>query len=357
VITSYDLLKKDVEHYAGRLFHYFAIDEAQYIKNQNTKCAQAVKQIECRQRFALTGTPIENRLSELWSIFDFLMPGYLYGYARFRQKFELPVVKNEDEGAREQLRRLISPFIMRRLKAEVLSELPPKVSTVVPVRLEGEQRNIYDATLSLGLRQLRSETADAKTGEAKLRIFALLTRLRQLCCDPSLCCEGYRGPSAKLEACLELLSEAKSSGQRVLLFSQFASMLDIIRKRLNEEGISSMLLRGSTPKEKRLDMAERFNAGEADAFLISLKAGGTGLNLTGANVVIHYDPWWNMAAQEQATDRAHRIGQTRSVQVCKLIAAGTIEERILSLQERKGGLASIIEGGGEQSLLNMSVGT
>ncbi len=355
VITSYDLLKRDAEHYAGRPFHYFAIDEAQYIKNQNTKCAQAVKLIECRQRFALTGTPIENRLSELWSIFDFLMPGYLYGYARFRQKFELPVVKNEDEGAREQLRRLISPFILRRLKTEVLSELPPKVCSVVPVRLEGEQRSIYDAALNLGLRQLRSETADAKAGEAKLKIFALLTRLRQLCCDPSLCYEGYDGPSAKLEACLELLAEAKGSGQRALLFSQFASMLDIIRKRLDEAGISSMLLRGSTPKEKRLDMAERFNAGEADVFLISLKAGGTGLNLTGASLVIHYDPWWNMAAQEQATDRAHRIGQTRSVQVYKLIAAGTIEERILSLQEKKSGLASIIEGGGERSLFGMSV--
>ncbi len=357
VITSYDLLKKDIEQYSQKQFHYFAIDEAQYIKNQNTKSAQSVKQIVCRQRFALTGTPIENRLSELWSIFDFLMPGYLYGYTRFRQKFELPVVKNEDENAREHLRRLIAPFVLRRLKTEVLTELPPKVNTVIPVELDMEQRTLYTAAMTVGLRELKNseQTPKAKTGEAKMKIFAFMTRLRQICCDPSLCYEDYKGESAKLETCIELLSEAKNGGHKVLLFSQFTSMLSIIRKRLDSEGISYMVLQGSTPKEKRLEMVERFNEGNTDVFLISLKAGGTGLNLTGANVVIHYDPWWNMAAQEQATDRAHRIGQTQSVQVYKLIAANTIEERILKLQEMKGDLASVIDADGEQPLMNMSV--
>jgi SNF2 family DNA or RNA helicase len=283
--------------------------------------------------------------------------GYLYGYTRFRQKFELPIVKNEDENARAQLRKLIAPFVLRRLKTEVLTELPPKVNTVIPIDLDREQRTLYTAAMTVGLKELKNseQTFKAKTGEAKMKIFALMTRLRQICCDPSLCYEDYKGESSKLEACMELLSEAKNGGHKVLLFSQFTSMLSIIRKRLDGEGISYMVLQGSTPKEKRLGMVERFNEGNTDVFLISLKAGGTGLNLTGANVVIHYDPWWNMAAQEQATDRAHRIGQTQSVQVYKLIAANTIEEKILRLQEMKGDLASVIEADGEQPLMNMSV--
>lgn len=354
VITSYDLLKRDIEHYSDKQFHYFAIDEAQFIKNQGTKSAQSVKQIVCRQRFALTGTPIENRLSELWSIFDFLMPGYLYSYNRFKERFEQPVVKNNDEHARAHLKRLISPFILRRVKSEVLSELPPKVNSVISVDMDTEQRNLYNAALITGLQKFKSSAADMQAGEAKLQIFALLTRLRQLCCHPALCFEDYKGESAKLEACMELLSEAKNGGHKVLLFSQFTSMLSILKKRLEQEGFSYMLLQGSTPKEKRLKMVDSFNEDDTDVFLISLKAGGTGLNLTGADIVIHFDPWWNMAAQDQATDRAHRIGQTHSVQVYKLIAANTIEEKILKLQEMKGDLASVIDSNGEQTIMNMS---
>ena len=354
VITSYDLLKRDIENYTDKQFHYFAIDEAQFIKNQGTKSAQSVKQIVCKQRFALTGTPIENRLSELWSIFDFLMPGYLYSYSRFKERFEQPVVKNNDEHARAHLRRLITPFVLRRLKSEVLSELPPKVNSVISVDMDTEQRNIYNATMISGLQKLKSTAPDMQAGEAKMQIFALLTRLRQLCCHPSLCLEDYTGESAKLEACMELLNEAKDGGHKVLLFSQFTSMLSILKKRLEQENISYMVLQGSTPKEKRIKMVDSFNEDETDVFLISLKAGGTGLNLTGADIVIHFDPWWNMAAQDQATDRAHRIGQTRSVQVYKLIAADTIEEKILKLQEMKGDLASVIDSDGDKNIMNMS---
>ncbi|MDD3334443.1 MAG: SNF2 helicase associated domain-containing protein [Eubacteriales bacterium] len=344
LVTSYDLLRRDEMLYRGMQFHYCIIDEAQYIKNHVTKNAQAVKNIASVQRFALTGTPVENRLSELWSIFDFLMPGYLFNYNRFRQRFELPIVKNKDENSRAQLRRMIAPFLLRRLKKDVLTELPPKETTIVPVELSEEQHKVYLAASITGLQKLRSGSGDSNPGERKLQVLALLTRLRQLCCDPSLCFEDYKGGSAKLEACMELVLQAQSGGHKVLLFSQFTSMLAILEKRLKEEGVSYDLLQGSTPRDKRLEMAERFNENDTTVFLISLKAGGTGLNLTGADVVIHYDPWWNLAAQEQATDRAYRIGQTRHLQVYKLIAAETIEEKIIKLQEMKGDLASIIEG-------------
>lgn len=344
-ITSYDLLRRDVEAYAGARFQYFAIDEAQYIKNRATKNAQAAKRIESRYRFALTGTPIENRLSELWSIFDFLMPGYLYSYARFRERFETPIAKNDDAEARADLRRFIAPFILRRLKRDVLSELPPKVTTVSTVRLEGEQRKVYEAYAMKAAGEL-DEMEKSAQGERRMKVLAMLTRLRQLCCDPALCLENYEGPSAKLEACMELVNEAVDGGHKVLLFSQFTSMLEIIQKKLLAENVSFFSLTGDTPREERLSLVNRFNADDTGVFLISLKAGGTGLNLTGADTVILYDPWWNIAAQDQAADRAHRIGQEKSVQVYKLIAQNTVEEKILALQKRKGELADVIEGEG-----------
>lgn len=351
-ITSYDLLRRDVEAYKSVRFRYFAIDEAQYIKNRATKNAQAAKQIECQTRFALTGTPIENRLSELWSIFDFLMPGYLFSYARFRERFETPISKNDDDAARQDLRRLIAPFILRRLKKDVLSELPPKVTTVSTVRLEGEQRKVYEAYAMKAAGEL-DEMENGAQNERRMKVFAMLTRLRQLCCDPSLCLENYGGTSAKLDACMNLLAEAVDGSHKVLLFSQFTSMLDIIKKRLDREKITYYTLTGDTPKKERLARVNRFNEDETSVFLISLKAGGTGLNLTGADTVILYDPWWNTAAQDQATDRAHRIGQEKSVQVYKLIAKNTVEEKILALQKRKGELADVIEGEGTQ-LTDMS---
>jgi len=346
VITSYDMLKRDIELYSGKKFYYEIIDEAQYIKNHSTQNAKSVKAITADHRFALTGTPIENRLSELWSIFDFLMPGYLYGYQKFKKRFEIPAVRNGDENAVEQLRKMVSPFILRRLKSEVLSELPPKSETVLRVTMEGDQRKLYAANTALIKKQLADES-ESGFEQRRFHILAMLTKLRQICCDPSLCYEDYKGPNAKLDICMELLRESTEGGHKVLLFSQFTSMLAMIEEKLAEEGISYFVLKGDTPKEKRAQLVERFNNDRTQVFLISLKAGGTGLNLTGADVVIHFDPWWNVAAQNQATDRSHRIGQKNSVQVYKLVMQDSIEEKILELQESKKELAEAVVSGQE----------
>lgn len=345
VITSYDLLKRDIPQYDHKEFRYQILDEAQYIKNHTTQNARAVKAVRSRQRFALTGTPIENRLSELWSIFDYLMPGFLFSYSRFRERFEVPIVKNGDPGALERLSRMTGPFILRRLKKEVLKELPDKTETVLYATMEEEQRQVYLANAALAREKLSEDISSKKAGggeKNKMAVLAMLTRLRQICCDPALCYENYGGGSAKLESCMELLTEAVAAGHKVLLFSQFTSMLAILEERLKKEGLRFFTLQGSTSKEKRAAMVDSFNTDGTDVFLISLKAGGTGLNLTGADVVIHYDPWWNLSAQNQATDRAHRIGQKNSVQVYKLIAKDTIEEKIQQLQESKKELADAV---------------
>lgn len=342
LITSYDLLKRDIDRYREKNFRYQIIDEAQYIKNQGTQNAKAVKAIKSRQRFALTGTPVENRLSELWSIFDFLMPAYLYTYKKFKETYETPIVKSGDQDRMERLRKQVSPFMLRRLKSNVLKELPEKVETVVYAQMEDEQKKLYLANLAKTKLEINKNINEKGFEASKIAILALLTRLRQICCHPALCYEDYKSESAKLEVCIELLTEAISSGHKVLLFSQFTSMLDIIENRLKKEGISCFMLTGSTSKEKRMELVDRFNTNGTQVFLISLKAGGTGLNLTGADVVIHYDPWWNIAAQNQATDRTHRIGQKNSVQVYKLIEKGTVEEKILKLQENKRDLADAI---------------
>ncbi|NLG26173.1 MAG: DEAD/DEAH box helicase family protein, partial [Clostridiales bacterium] len=341
-ITSYDLVKRDVERHRAHTYLYLVIDEAQYIKNRFTQNARSVKAIEARHRLALTGTPIENHLGELWSIFDFLMPGYLYSDRKFRDRFETPIVKADDQAARRQLHRLASPFILRRLKRDVLKELPPKTETVLYATMEGEQRRLYLANLAQVRRKVQDELVQAGIERNRIAVLALLTRLRQLCCDPRLCYEDYDGGSAKLELCMEVLREAKAGGHRLLLFSQFTSMLELIRRRMDEQGFRYSVLTGDTPKEERMRLVDAFNQGGDDAFLISLKAGGTGLNLTGADVVVHYDPWWNVAAQNQATDRAHRIGQSRGVQVYQLIAADSVEEKMLALQERKRDLADAV---------------
>ena len=338
LVTSYDLLKRDVEAYAAHRFHYVVLDEAQYIKNHTTQNARAVKRLDAAQRFALTGTPVENRLSELWSIFDFLMPGFLFSYPKFRERFELPAVRDGDREALAALSRLCAPFLLRRLKREVLEELPPKTETVCRIPLGDVQRKTY-AAAALAMR----EELQQKDAPSRLQALTMLTRLRQICCDPSLCYENYRGESAKLARCVELVREAVETGHRVLLFSQFTSMLAILERRLNEENVPFYTLQGSTPRDKRAAMVTAFNSEQgAPVFLISLKAGGTGLNLTAADVVIHYDPWWNVAAQNQAADRAHRIGQQRPVQVYKLIAENTVEERITDLQRQKQSLADAV---------------
>lgn len=342
LVTSYDMLKRDIALYEPMHFRYHILDEAQYIKNSTTQNARAVKLIRAAQRFALTGTPMENRLSELWSIFDFLMPGLLFSYTKFRARFEQPILRGQDTRALEWLGQMVSPFILRRLKRDVLTELPPKTERVLPATMDTAQRQVYLATLQ----ELRGQLVNGGrlSGQSRMTVLAMLTRLRQICCDPRLCCEGYTGESCKLEACMELVREAADGGHKALLFSQFTSMLELLRHRLDEEGIPYYLLQGSTPKEERARLVEAFNSDTTPVFLISLKAGGTGLNLTGADVVIHYDPWWNLSVQNQATDRAYRIGQKNPVQVVRLIARDTIEERILRLQEDKWQLAESVVG-------------
>lgn len=343
VITSYDLLKRDMDCYKELHFAMQFIDEAQYIKNQTTQVSKAVKAVKASVKFALTGTPIENRLSELWSIFDYLMPGLLYTYRKFREDLEAPIVQEQDEISLKRLQRMIRPFILRRLKKEVLKELPDKLEEVVYSKMEGEQLKLYTANVRNLKDSLENQSEEEfKTG--KLEILAELTKLRQLCCDPSLCYENYKGESAKLLVCMELIENAVNGGHKILLFSQFTSMLERIEEKLCSLGISYYTLTGKTVKSKRRQLVEQFNKDDTSLFLISLKAGGTGLNLTAADIVIHYDPWWNLAAQNQATDRAHRIGQKNIVTVYKLIAKHSIEEKILRLQETKRGLADQIVG-------------
>lgn len=353
MVTSYDLLKRDIASYEGIVFDYEVIDEAQYIKNHTTAAAKAVKLVESRNRFALTGTPIENRLSELWSIFDYLMPGFLYRYEVFKREFETQIVKYDNEQAVERLRRMVSPFILRRLKGEVLKDLPEKIEEVRYSKFESEQQKLYDAQV-IHMQRKIAEQDPEEFQKNKLEIFKELTRLRQICCDPSLCFENYHGGAAKLDSCLELIDSAIESGHKILLFSQFTTMLAHIRAELDKKNICYYEITGSTPKEKRVQMVKKFNQDDTPLFLISLKAGGTGLNLTGADVVIHYDPWWNVAAQNQATDRAHRIGQTKVVSVYKLIMKHSIEEKILKLQESKQDLADQIISGDVGSMTNLT---
>ncbi|MBQ6835065.1 MAG: DEAD/DEAH box helicase, partial [Lachnospiraceae bacterium] len=274
-------------------------------------------------------------------IFDYLMPGFLFTSQKFKRMFETPIVRDGDEEALSMLRKMTGPFIMRRLKKDVLKELPDKLETVLYSAMEGEQKRLYQANAAL-LKEQILNSADGDFGKERLQILAELMKLRQICCEPSLCLKGYKSGSAKLETCMELLENGTNAGHKILLFSQFTSMLDIIAKRLKKEKISYYMLTGSTTKKDRMQMVTSFQKDDVSVFLISLKAGGTGLNLTAADIVIHYDPWWNVAAQNQATDRAHRIGQENQVTVFKLITKSTIEENILKLQEMKQNLADTV---------------
>ena len=325
------------------------IDEAQYIKNHSTQAAKAVKGIDSEVRYALTGTPVENSLAELWSIFDYIMPGYLFGYTSFKKSFETPIVKNKDSEAVVSLQKIVSPFILRRMKKEVLTELPEKTETILYSDMSTEQSKLYSANV-LSIKNTLRESADE---QEKLKILAMLTRLRQICCDPSIAFDDYEGGSGKLDLCCELVEECVNSGHKLLIFSQFTTMLDRIAERLNEMEISFFMLTGSTKPRERLNMVNKFNKDDTNVFLISLKAGGTGLNLTGADIVIHYDPWWNVSAENQASDRVYRIGQKRNVQIYKLITRGTIEEKICDLQKNKAELAELAVSG-EGNIMRMS---
>jgi len=343
-VTSYDLLKRDISDYQNIKFQIQVIDEAQYIKNASAQAAKAVKVIDAGFKVALTGTPIENRLSELWSIFDYLLPGFLYNYSRFRNEFETRIVGNNNKEAMERLKRMIQPFVLRRLKKDVLTDLPDKIEKVVYASMEGEQKKLYQAHAGR-LKLFLEEQSEAELKMAKLYVLSELTKLRQLCCNPGLLYENYNADSSKLDLCLETIKMAAESGHKVLVFSQFTSNFELLEERLEKEQLSWYCLTGSTKKENRLFLVEQFNKNKVPVFLISLKAGGTGLNLTAADIVIHYDPWWNLAVQNQATDRAHRIGQKNTVTVYKLIMKDTIEEKIIELQEKKSDLAEQVLGG------------
>lgn len=351
IVTSYDYLRRDIEAYELVQFHFIVLDEAQYIKNHTTKNASVVKRLQGAHRFALTGTPIENSLAELWSIFDFLMPGYLYHYHYFRKTYEKEIVRYHNEEVSKKLKRMVEPFILRRIKKEVLQELPDKIEQIQYLEFEEEEEKLYLANLASINQELQQklqmETLD------KFQLLAMMTRLRQLCCDARLLYETSNGPSSKLAGCMELLRNAKANGKKVLLFSSFTSLLDLIEQELVRENFQYLMLTGETEKEKRRTYVQQFQQEQADVFLISLKAGGTGLNLTAAEVVIHFDPWWNMSAQNQATDRAYRIGQTKNVQVYKLIMKNTIEEKIVKLQEKKMALSDAFTTGNEGSITGM----
>ena len=352
IVASYDRVRIDGSFLQPVGWGMVVLDEAQRIKNHATKTTRAVKRLRAPLRFALTGTPIENRLSELWSIFDFLMPGLLGSYERFRERYELGIL-GEDEEAAARLRALVEPFLLRRRKADVLTDLPAKTEMVRYVPLSAEQRRLYDGAeqrLREDLNAQKRQNASranrrghlAEAEKSSVEVLAELTRLRQIALDPALVFENYRGGAEKLGAIMELVAEAQEADRKVLVFSQFTSYLSVLADELDRRGLAHFTITGATPKRERVERVKRFNEDDTPVFLVSLKAGGTGLNLTGASVVVHADPWWNAAATDQATDRAHRIGQEREVDVYKVVAKGTIEERIVALQEAKRDLADSV---------------
>ncbi len=353
VITSYDYLRRDIDELERFEFATVILDEAQYIKNQKTKNAHCVKRINAKNHFALTGTPIENSLAELWSIFDFLMPGYLYSYHYFLNNFEKPIVKENDQNAQTQLKRLVEPFILRRNKQEVLKELPDKIENTYMMNFSEDEQKLYLANLS----QINQSLQEMLNVEApdRIQVLAMLTRLRQICCEPRMVYENIHHASSKLRGCMELIEALARSKKKILLFSSFTSALDLIAEELRKHSISYVMLTGSTEKLKRKQLVDQFQSDDTTVFLISLKAGGTGLNLTAAQAVIHYDPWWNLSAQNQATDRAYRIGQENNVQVFKLIMKDSIEEKIQDLQRIKQGLSDVFVENSSGSITTMSM--
>ncbi|MCX6905113.1 MAG: SNF2-related protein [Verrucomicrobia bacterium] len=335
IVTSYALIRRDLERYREYEFDTVVLDEAQHIKNRQTQNAQAVKAIRARHRLVLTGTPLENSVFDLWSIFDFLMPGYLGSAKDFRERYELPITRDRNPDAQSRLTRRLRPFMLRRLKRDVAKDLPAKLEQIAYCELTEDQRAIYQQIMEAGREQVLAATGP-EAGRGRIAALNALLRLRQVCCDLRLLkLDGLAeaSTSGKLDLFGELLEEVLDGGHRVLVFSQFVSMLTLLRERLGSEGIDYCYLDGST--SNRPDVISRFQTTETPVFLISLKAGGVGLNLSGADTVIHFDPWWNPAVEAQATDRAHRLGQTRVVTSYKLITRGTVEEKILQLQQRK----------------------
>ncbi|TDS32303.1 DEAD/DEAH box helicase [Halanaerobium congolense] len=338
IISSYSTISRDVEelNQAGISFSFAILDEAQHIKNHRTKRAKAVKNIQASSRLALTGTPLENSVEELWSIFDFLMPGYLGNYSYFKKTFLTPINKNNEQQKMTELKERVAPFILRRRKDQVLKELPDKIINIHPVSMTQLQEDSYQAVLEDVRGELEQTVEEKGFNRSRINVLAALTKLRQICNHPALVLgeEAQAHNSGKLDALRELLADALSGGHKIIVFSQFVKMLKLIRADLEKEGIKHLYLDGST--RKRMEKVREFNSNqEIKVFLISLKAGGVGLNLTAADMVVHVDPWWNPMVERQATDRAHRLGQENRVMVYKLITRGTVEEKMLKLQQRK----------------------
>ncbi len=389
LVCSYDIARIDCGALAALRPYLLVLDEAQYIKTPGAKTTQAIKRIPAEHAFALTGTPVENRPAELWSIFDFVMPGYLGSFRQFRARFGLDILAGSEEAADElhtlvapfllrrkkadvampgylgsfrqfrarfgldilagseeaadELHTLVAPFLLRRKKADVARHLPEKLESTVVTPLTAEERAVYEEHAERLRAALQGGVAGEPLGERGAEVLGELTRLREACCWPGLVDDGFTGPSSKADVILELVQNGRAAGERALVFSQFTGFLDLLGRRLDEAGVPYYRLDGSTSKRQRADLVERFNGGDVPVFLISLKAGGTGLTLTGASMVIHADPWWNLAEEEQATDRAHRIGQTQTVKVYKVIAQDTVEERIVELQRKKARFAGEAE--------------
>ena len=344
------MLLRDESFLLEQTYHCVVLDEAQAIKNPRSRASQLVRGLRCEQRIALSGTPIENHLHELWSLMDFAVPGLLGSEEQFRSFYRGPIEHDQDTLRLDALRSAVRPFVLRRVKEQVATELPPKTELVTAVELSGAQRELYESIRVAVHEKVRAALRKAGLQGSTVTVLAALMRLRQLCCDPRLVGgEQARSvhESAKLERLMQMLPEQIAAGRRVLIFSQFATMLGLIGRALRERGIGFVSLTGQTHRRDRVVRA--FQEGAAPVFLISLKAGGTGLTLTRADTVIHYDPWWNPAAQDQATDRAHRIGQDKPVFVHKLIVAGSVEARMLALQERKRRLADAVLGGPAQA--------
>jgi superfamily II DNA or RNA helicase len=347
VLTTYPLILRDLEHFRDRDFHLLILDEAQAIKNPRSQLNKAVGALSARHRLCLSGTPVENNVEELWSLFDFLMPGFLGDIARFRTTFRTPIERDGNAQKLEALRAAVAPFILRRMKEHVARDLPPKTELVRPVELAGDQRELYESIRAAAHSEVRTAIRKKGIVGSTIAILDALMKLRQVCCDPRLVSVPSARTvqnSAKYALFFELLTTQLEQGRRVLVFSQFTRMLALLSQGIQERGIRQVELTGSTVDRQKV--VDAFEGGQADVFLISLKAGGTGLNLTSADTVIHYDPWWNAAAQSQATDRAYRIGQTRPVFVYNLIVAGSVEERMLRLQQKKQQLAATLLGSG-----------
>lgn len=353
-ITTYPLIRKDVDLYKAQIFDACFIDEAQFIKNPTSLGAKAVKAVQAKHRFALTGTPIENTLSELWSIFDFVMPGFFGRYRQFEECYEKPILRDHDSVQMQKLRRKIRPFVLRRMKKEVLTELPNKIETRRMAEMGAKQRKIYESYLARIQMELAGDEENTPGGN-RMQVLAALTRLRQICCHPATFASNYHGGSGKLDLLMEQLPDILEGGHSVIVFSQFTSMLSIIAHELKQRNIPFFYLAGSTSAQERKREVKEFNRGEVKVFLISLKAGGTGLNLTGADTVIHFDPWWNPAVEDQATDRAYRIGQKKKVQVIKYVMKDSIEEKIYELQKRKKQLSDQLIQAGESFVTQLTM--